>query len=148
MSPKQYLNRARFIDERISAKIDQIESLHELAEKATSVISDMPKGGGKNGLEDIVTKIVSLEESVREDMNKLVDIRKEINGVISSVEDNDYRLILEKRYILQEDWDSIADELNMSKRSILRAHGYALNKVAENEIYMKYSTLFTKNLQK
>lgn len=143
-SPKQYLNQAKNLDERIRTKADQIRSLHELAERATVTLSDMPRGPGNiNGLDNIITKIVTLEESIQADMDQLVDIRGDINAAIGSVDNDDYRLILEKRYILRESWDEIADELHMSRRSVLRAHGNALSKISETDVY----ALFIKNSQ-
>lgn len=42
MKIKEYLGQAYRIDNRINSKLEQISSLHDLATKATSTISDMP----------------------------------------------------------------------------------------------------------
>ena len=42
MTTKQYLKQTRYLDERINTKIAQVSSLHNLATKATSTLSDMP----------------------------------------------------------------------------------------------------------
>ena len=56
MRIKEYLGQTYRIDHRINSKIDQISSLHDLATKATSTISDMPGSPNRNihRMEDIV----------------------------------------------------------------------------------------------
>ncbi|WP_312072143.1 hypothetical protein [Anaerotignum propionicum] len=41
MTAKEYLGQAYRLDQRINSKIEQVSSLHTLATKATSTISDM-----------------------------------------------------------------------------------------------------------
>ena len=41
MTAKAYLGQARFLDMRIKSKIQQIESLNELATSCTAALSDM-----------------------------------------------------------------------------------------------------------
>ena len=43
MTTKTYLGQARFLDMRIKSKIQQIDSLRELATSCTAVLSDMPR---------------------------------------------------------------------------------------------------------
>ena len=43
MTAKEYLSQARTLDMRIKSKLQQIESLNELATSCTAVISDMPR---------------------------------------------------------------------------------------------------------
>ena len=70
MSPKEYLSQARWLDMRINSKLQQVESLHSLATKATSTLSDVPHSGGRNihRMEDIIHKIVALENEINGDI--------------------------------------------------------------------------------
>ena len=45
MTPKEYLSQARWLDMRINSKLQQIESLHSLATKASSTLSNAPHSG-------------------------------------------------------------------------------------------------------
>lgn len=130
MTTKQYLNQARYLDERINTKIDQVKSLHELATKATSTLSDMPGSPTRNThrMEDIIIKILMLENVINNDIDSLVDLRNEINDAINSVEDEECRLLLEKRYIGMEKWEDIALGMHMSIQSVYRLHSEALKK--------------------
>ncbi len=131
MTAKQYLKQARYLDERINTKIAQVASLHDLATKATSTLSDMPGSPTRNThrMEDIIIKILMLENEINTDIDKLVDLKDEILSVINGVDDSDSRLILEKRYINLEAWEDIAIALNTSIPNIYRLHDKALRKV-------------------
>lgn len=135
MTAKQYLKQARYLDERINTKIAQVSSLHDLATKATSTLSDMPGSPTRNThrMEDIIIKILMLENEINTDIDKLVDLKDEILSVINGVDDSDSRLILEKRYINLEAWEDIAIALNTSVPNIYRLHDKALRKVVVPE---------------
>lgn len=49
MNAKEYLLQARYLDERITSKTQQIASLNDLATKCTSTISDMPRNPNHGG---------------------------------------------------------------------------------------------------
>lgn len=84
MTAKEYLSQARFLDDRINSKIQQISSLNELATKCTATISDMPHSPNSGGstMADAVCKIVDLQEEINKDIDRLVDLKREIMGVI------------------------------------------------------------------
>ena len=88
MTAKQYLKQARYLDERINTKIAQVSSLHNLATKATSTLSDMPGSPTRNThrMEDIIIKILMLENEINADIDNLVDLKDEILSVIKAVE--------------------------------------------------------------
>ena len=132
MTAKEYLKQARYLDERINMKIEQVASLHSLATKAISTLSDMPGSPTRNThrMEDIIIKILMLENEINVDIDKLVDLKNEILSVIKGVDDSDSRLILEKRYINLETWEDIAAELNTSTPNIYRLHDKALRKIS------------------
>ena len=131
MTVKEYLKQARFLNERINTKIEQVASLHDLATKATSTLSDMPGGPTRNThrMEDIIIKILMLENEINVDIDRLVDLKNKILSVINAVDDSDSRLILEKRYMNLESWEDIAAELNTSVPNIYRLHEKALKKI-------------------
>ena len=43
MNAKEYLLQARYLDERITSKTQQIASLNDLATRCTTTFSDMPR---------------------------------------------------------------------------------------------------------
>ena len=49
MTAKEYLSQARTLDMRIKSKLQQIESLNELATSCTITYSDMPRNPNHGG---------------------------------------------------------------------------------------------------
>ena len=59
----------------------------------------------------------------------LVDLKNEILGVIKAVDDEELRIILEKRYLNYEAWTDIADDLCVGVDNVYKLHKKALQKV-------------------
>lgn len=135
MTAKDYLLQARFLDDRINSKTQQIASLNELAAKCTTTFSDMPRNPnrGHSRVEECVIKIIDLEDSIKKDIEKLVDLKKEIMGVIKAVPNVEYQTLLEKRYLCFITWEQIAVDMNYSMQHIHRMHSAALKEIVVPE---------------
>lgn len=122
---------ARFLDIRIQSKIQQIEALNNLATSCSSVISDMPRCSSGRGskVENTVIKLVDLQAEINEDMNKLIELKKEIGTVIKSLKNAEYQTILEKRYLCGLSWERIAVDMNYSIQHIYRMHDWAIKEI-------------------
>lgn len=131
MNAKDYLLQARYLDERITSKTQQIASLNDLATRCTSIFSDMPRNPNRGGskIEDCVIKIIELEESIKKDIEKLVDLKSEIMAVIKAVPNVEYQTFLEKRYLCFITWEQIAVDMNYSMQHIHRMHSSALKEI-------------------
>ena len=131
MNAKEYLSLARNLDQRIITKTQMIDSLNDLATRCTTTYSDMPKSPnhGNSRLEECVMKIMDLEEQILHDMDKLVDLKKEITYVIRSISNPEYQDLLAKRYICCESWEKIAVDMNYELRYIHKLHSRALQEV-------------------
>ena len=131
MSAKEDLSQARNLDQRIITKTQMIDSLNDLATRCTTTYSDMPKSPnhGNSRLEECVMKIMDLEEQILQDMDKLVDLKKEITYVIRSISNPEYQDLLAKRYICCESWEKIAVDMNYELRYIHKLHSRALQEV-------------------
>lgn len=131
LTTKDYLSQALRVDCMISAKLDQIQQLRELSTKATSTLSDVPPSGtgNTNKTQDIVLKIIGLENEISKDMITLIELKGAIINAIKSVKDPEYRLLLELRYLCFKSWSDVAAEMRYDINSIFRMHRYALNSV-------------------
>ena len=129
MTAKEYLGQARFLDMRINSKIQQIASLNELATRCTATISDMPKSPNRGGsrMADAVIKIIDLQEELNRDINKLVELKREIMGVIKAVPNVEYQTVLEKRYLCFITWEQIAVDMGYNVRHVYRIHDEGLS---------------------
>lgn len=130
MTAKGYLQQAYRIDQRINSKIEQVASLRELSQKATATLTDMPKGSQNiHSKENIITKMLDLENDINADINKLVDLKREIVGVINNVSEPELQTILEQRYLCFKGWEQIAVDMGYSLQHIFRLHAAALKKI-------------------
>lgn len=131
MTIKEYLSQAYRIDQRINSKLEQVRSLRELAEKATSTLSDTPcsGNGNKQKIESVIVKIIDLEHEIDEEIDRLVDLKQEIVSMIKQVKNPEYQTLLELRYLCFRTWEQIAVEMNYDLSWVHRLHKKALGKI-------------------
>lgn len=135
MTAKEYLGQAYRLDQRINSKLEQVLSLRELTTKATATMSDMPGGGSRNvyKMQDIIGKIVDLENEINADIDRLVDLKREMVAVIKAVADPEYQTLLELRFLCFKTWEQIAVDMNYSIQHIYRLRDKALKVVVAPE---------------
>lgn len=128
MTAKEYLGQAYRIDQRINSKLEQVASLRALATKATSTLSDTPQGGSRNvqAMEATIVKIMDLENEINEDIDTLVDLKREIVGVIKCIPNPEYQTLLELRYLCFYSWEKAAVEMEYDLRYMHKLHRKAL----------------------
>ena len=128
MTAKEYLSQARYLDARINTKIIQLEALNTLATSATSVLTGMPHSPNKatSKMADIVDKIVDLQAEINRDIDALVDLKGEMRSKLEMVPAEDYKAILEMRYLCFMSWEQIASNLGLSVPYTYKLHDRAL----------------------
>ena len=85
------------------------------------------RAGSSNALIKTIEKIWEYEQKIDAKIDKLVDLRSEINAAIEKMENPEERLLLKYRYLKNESWEDISYELNVSYRTVHRVHASALN---------------------
>lgn len=125
---KDYLGQAYRIDQRINSKIEQVSSLHSLATKATSTITDMPGSPNRNlhRMEDVIAKIIDLESEINKDIDQLVELKANIMKLIRGVGNPEYQTLLELRYLCYKPWEQIAVDMGYSINNLFKMHRKAL----------------------
>ncbi len=136
MTAKEYLSQARYLDMRIKSKIQQIESLNDLATNCSAVISDMPRNPNCVGsrMADAVMKMIDLQDEIRNDMDTLVSLKQEITAVIKSIPNLEQQTLLEKRYLCIQSWEQIAVDMGFELRYLYKLHNKALNEIKINKL--------------
>jgi hypothetical protein len=135
ISAKDFLSQAYRIDQRINSKIEQVQSLRDLAAKATATLSDIPPSKGSRNfhrMEDLIAKMVDLESEINADIDNLIGLKIEIVATIKRVSSPELQTLLEMRYMSYMTWENIAVEIHYDLRHVHRLHGKAL---AEIEIF-------------
>ena len=131
MTSRDYFNQAYSLDQRINSEIEQVSRLHELATKATSTLSDMPISSTRNTqrMENIIVKIVDLENEINDEIDRLVDLKADIMRIIKNVDDVEEQTLLELRYLCFKSWKEIADDMGYSTQHIYRLHANAIERL-------------------
>lgn len=96
-----------------------------LATSATATLSGMPHSPNRasSKMADAVLKIVDLQHEINEDIDHLVDLKREIMRMIKAIPNTEYQLILEKRYLCFMPWEQIAVDMGYprSPRNFLKS---------------------------
>ena len=132
MTAKEYLKQAYRLDHRIDSDISEMERLREMA---CSI--------GAPGFEEhydpnhpteapfirALEKVWKLEEKINAEIDRLVDLKAQMRGVIEAVSDPDERMVLRYRYIHNMTWEKIGDVLHADRTTVYRWHNTAIRHV-------------------
>ena len=129
MSAQAYLSRALTLDGEINCKLEQLARLKSRLTSCTRMLSDMPTGSTPADWTDTVARVVELENEMNADINRLIDLKREIGATISAVPDPMQRQLLELRYLCGWGWQRIADKLHYARETVCRMHRRALDEL-------------------
>ena len=80
-----------------------------------------------------VYKLVELEQLINEEIDLLVDLKKQIHDVLEQVENPDSQMILRYRHVHKLTWKRIGMKLKIDRTTAIRWHDSALAKVIPPE---------------
>lgn len=131
MSVKEYLSQAKALDWEIDEKLIERTELRSLATRVTGTISDMPKasGGCLTERENLLAKLVDLENEIDAAVDKLVDLKRDIMALIEQLPDRRERAVLRMRYLHKGTWPTISERMHISEPHLYRLHADALDKL-------------------
>lgn len=136
MTPKTYLNQAYRLEQRIRLDTEELENLRTLAATVSSPgFEEHYNPNHPTGAPFVKTlnRIWEMEQKVKDELDLLLRLKKEIQSVIAKVDNTDERLILTYRYLKNYTWARIGDELYADERTIRRWHDRALSHVVVPE---------------
>ena len=128
---RRMLGSVKYANNNIERIGKLIEVIRSRAEKVTTSYSDAP-GGSHNpdSRADVIAELVDTERQQEEAIRQWCQAIKEVQVVISWLDDYKQRSILEHKYINCEDWITISFSLNYSLPYLYELHGKALMKLA------------------
>lgn len=131
MTSKEYLGQAYRLDQRINSKLEQVASLNELATKCTSTLTGMPRNPnrGTSTMADAIGKIIDLQAEINHDIDRLVDLKREMVKLIKAVDNTEYQTLLELRYLCFKTWEQIAVDMGYNVRHVYRLHDEAVESI-------------------
>jgi DNA-directed RNA polymerase specialized sigma subunit len=131
MTAKEYLGQAYRLDQRINSKLEQVASLNKLATKCTSTLTGMPRNPnrGTSTMADAIGKIIDLQAEINRDIDRLVDLKREMVKLIKAVDNTEYQTLLELRYLCFKTWEQIAVDMGYNVRHVYRLHDEAVESI-------------------
>lgn len=135
MTTKEYLQQYTCADREMKQLLAEKQHWLDLAARVAPVYAVLPRGE-KNSPEEIQTavdKIVQWDELLDAKAAALVDLRRDVEKTIETVENFNYRTLLRLRYINDFTWERIALEMNYCDRQIMRIHKKALDAVGSGD---------------
>lgn len=130
MRAKEYLRQIKDLDAFINNKVHDLDRLRELSVsiKAQSYDNERVQTSAKNSTEDLILKIIDLENEINDAIDGYVDLRQQIIRQIESI-GKDYPIyyrILYSRYVGCMTLKEIAVTEEYSYDRMKHLHGYAL----------------------
>ncbi len=133
MQVKEFLSQATSIDTMIKSKLEQLEKSKSLSMKVISNLKgnriDVSDEKNNEVVENIIVKMKNFENTLKDDIDRYVDLKREIEDTVNLTSDVNYRLILQLRYIAGKPWDEIADTLGYDLRTVYRLHTKAIREI-------------------
>ena len=123
---KAILLEYQAIERRINRLLDEKRGWMEKATAVNPVLSDMPKGGGTDKIQNAVCRIADIEADINREIDRQIDLRERIETAICAIPDGRLRDLMRYRYIDGLTWEQIAVEMHYSYVHICRMHGQAL----------------------
>ncbi len=126
---QKYLKKIHKIDELIRCKIQQQNDIRQM--KITATWSDMPSGGstGTDKIGNIIARIDELENDANNNIDELIELKMDAINKINLLNNNDYIILLNLRYINNMTWCKIAEQLHYDERTLYRQHNNALKQL-------------------
>ena len=133
MNAMEFLQQAYLLDQRIQSMLQQVSSLRSLAQTMRSFTGTEPVVHNRNvtALEDTVIKIMEEEAALNAEIDRLVDLKKEIRETIGEVMELNFRLVLEKRHLCYLSYAKIGEDMGHTERWAQTKHQQALRAVQQ-----------------
>ncbi len=131
MTTKEYLSQYYILDKRIKDKQEELEKLKLSADsiKSFTITEKVQSSGNLHKMSDDIASFIDLSEEISRQTIKLVKLKYEIMMRIEKVEKQEYKRLLELRYIKCMKWEEIAVEMGYSYKYVHKIHSCALTNV-------------------
>lgn len=130
MTAKEYLNQARHLEALINCRLREIDYWIDLSNSVSGVRYDgMPHSPNRPTEAPFVRcieKIDEIQRNVEEKVAYLISLRDEINARIDMLDSHEEQILLRYRYIDGFSWEEIEHMMCVSKSTVHRIHGSAL----------------------
>lgn len=128
MTPKEYLNQIRCLDEKLRHRKQQIEEIRTKCESISGIdySKDRVQTSNGNGQEKILVKYLDMVKELEADLLLFRIKQTNIIREIEELSDERYMRLLYSRYVQYKSLEQIAVEMNYNYFYIKHIHGEAL----------------------
>ena len=123
---KEYLNGYRDAKRREKLILEQIQQLRLDTMFPCLQGDGMPRGSGQSDLSDYMSRCDDLMNELKQEKLNAITEYTDIHRAIQKMKDEEEKEILERKYLMRQPWDAIAEGLGISRRTAIRIHGNAL----------------------
>ena len=123
---KEYLNGYRDAKRREKRILEQIQQLRIDTMFPCLQGDGMPRGSSQSDLSDYMSRYGELMDELEQEKLNVIEEYTAIHRAIRKMEDEEEKEILERKYLMRQRWDNIAEGLGISSRTAIRIHGSAL----------------------
>ena len=134
---KKYLSQIRLLDTKIKHKEAELNEVREYIDNITPYISRVKvKTHPIDKISDNIASIIDLEEQIRLEKCRMLQIKDRIINEIQSLDNPVYIDVLYKRYVEYKALWKIAEEMKYSYIHIKRLHKLAINDLKKFILYV------------
>lgn len=132
MCKKEFLKQISQINQVILCNQQELEALTEQSTCIKAVDYARLRvresiSSGEAKFTGIIADMMLLEEQIKKDTEKMLELKQSVRSSIENLENMDERLILQRRYILGETWKEVAGHMELSIAAVYRVHSSALD---------------------
>lgn len=123
---KDYLNGYRNAKRREKRILEQIQQLRLDTMFPCLQGDGMPRGSRQSDISDYMSRYGELMDQLQEERLEAVKQYTDIHNAIRSMKNEEEKEILERKYLMRQTWEEIAQSLGYSRITVIRKHGEAL----------------------
>ena len=123
---KDYLNGYISARRREKRLLEQIQQLRLDTMFPCLQGDGMPRGSSQSDLSNYMERRDELEDELKKEMLNAITEYENIHRAIRRMKDEEEKEILERKYLMRQTWERIAEELDCDRSTAIRKHGNAL----------------------
>lgn len=123
---KEYLNGYKDAKRREKRILKQIQQLRLDTMFPCLQGDGMPRGSSQSDLSDYMSRYGELMDELKQERLNAITEYTDIHRAIQKMKDEEEKEILERKYLMRQTWERIAEELGCDRRTAIRKHGNAL----------------------
>lgn len=123
---KEYLNGYRDAKRREKRILEQIQQLRIDTMFPCLQGDGMPRGSSQSDLSDYMSRYDELMNELKQERLNAITEYTDIHRAIRMMKDEEEKEILERKYLMRQTWEEIAEHMEYGRTTVIRKHGDAL----------------------